>query len=65
MVLDKMVRTKCHGQNGSNFYRLKFNWIEYIFSSHKSQISDKPKLVEMEAGLMKNIILPVGAGLLD
>jgi len=28
MVLDKMVRTKCHGQNGSNFYRHQFNWYE-------------------------------------
>jgi len=38
--------TKCHGQNGSNFNRFQFNWIEYIFSNHKLQISDnKPKLV--------------------
>ena len=45
MVLDKMVRTKCHGQNVSNLYRFKFNSIEFIFSNHKSQISNKPKWV--------------------
>ena len=42
---DKMVRTKRHGQNGSNFYRFQFNWIEFLFSNHKSQISAKPKWV--------------------
>jgi len=31
----KMLRTKCHGQNGSNFY---INWIECIFSNHRLQI---------------------------
>jgi len=45
MVLDKMARTKWHGQNGSNFYRFQFNRIEFLFSNHKSQISDKPKWV--------------------
>ena len=33
------------GQNGSNFYRFQFNWIEFLFSNHKSQRSDKPKWV--------------------
>src|SRR6218665_1577272 len=61
-----MVRTKWHGQNGSNFYRFQFNSIEFLFSNHKSQISDKPKWVEVEAGLMKKIIiLSVEAGLLE
>jgi len=37
---DKMVRTKWHWQNGSNFYWFQFNWIEFLFSrpNHKSQI---------------------------
>jgi len=39
---DKTVRTKRYGQNGSNFYGFQFNWIEFLFSIHKSQISDKP-----------------------
>ena len=34
---------KWYGQNGSNFYRFQFNLIEFLFSNHKSQISDKPK----------------------
>jgi len=33
---DKMVRAKWYGQNGSN--RFQFNWIEVLFSNHKSQI---------------------------
>ena len=33
------------GRNGSNFYRFQFNLIEFVFSNHKSQISDKPKRV--------------------
>ena len=41
----KWYWTKWHGQNGSNFYRFQFNWIEFLFSNHKSQISDKPKWV--------------------
>ena len=45
MVGDKMVQTKWHGQNGINFYRLQFNWMEFLFSNHKSQISAKPKWV--------------------
>ena len=50
VALDKMARTKWYGQNGtdknngSNFYRFQFNWTEFLFSNHKSQISDKPKL---------------------
>ena len=39
--IDKMVLTKWHGQNGRNFYTFQLNWIEYIFSNHKLQISDK------------------------
>ena len=43
MVLDKMVRTKWYGQNGSNFYRFQFNWIEYnnnlVTTSHEWMIS--------------------------
>jgi len=62
---DKMVRTKWHGQNGSNFYRFQFNLIEFLFSNHKSPISDKPKWVYLEAGLMKKILLSMEAGLLD
>ena len=65
MLLDKMVRTKYYGQNGNNFYRFQFNRIELLFSNHKSQISDKPKWVKVEAGLMKKIILSMEAGLLD
>ena len=42
---DKVVKTKCHRQIGSNSYRFQFNGIEYIFINHKLQISDKPKLV--------------------
>jgi len=38
MVLDKMVRTKWYGQNGSNLYRFQFNWIEFLFGNHKLQI---------------------------
>ena len=41
----KWYWTKWYGQNGSNFYRLQFNWIEFLFSNPKSQISDKPKWV--------------------
>src|SRR6218665_140409 len=41
----KMVRTKWHEQNGSNFYTFQFNRIEFLFSNHKSQISGKPKWV--------------------
>jgi len=33
------------GQNGSNFYRFQFNGIKFMFSNHKSQISNKPKWV--------------------
>ena len=62
---EKIVRTKRYGQNGSNFYRFQFNWIEFLFSNHKSQISDKPKWVYVETGLEKKIILSVEAGLLD
>jgi len=45
MVLDKMVRTKWYGQNGSNFYRFQFYLIEFLFKNHESQISEKPKWV--------------------
>jgi len=31
-------RTKWYGQNGRNLYRFQFNWIEFLFSNHKSQI---------------------------
>jgi len=41
-VTDKMVAIS-----------IDFNSIEYILSNHKLQISDKPKLVSMEAGLMR------------
>ena len=53
MVLDKMARTKWYGQNGTDKMvatfidsnRFQFNWIEFLFSNHKSQISAKPKWV--------------------
>ena len=41
----KWYWTKWHGQNGSNFYKFQFNLIEFLFSNHTSQISDKPKWV--------------------
>jgi len=41
----KWYWTKWHGQNGSNFYRFQFNLIEFVFSNHKTQISDKPEWV--------------------
>jgi len=31
-------RTKWYGQNDSNFYRFQFNWIEFLFCNHKSEI---------------------------
>jgi len=43
---DKIVRTKWYGQNGSNFYR-----IEFLFSNHKSRISDKPKMGLIGSGI--------------
>src|SRR6218665_1970950 len=61
----RMVRTKWYGQNGSNFCRFQFNRIEFLFSNHKSQISDKPNWVLVEAGLMKKIVLSMEAGFLD
>ena len=60
-----MVRTKWYGQNGSNFYRFKLNFIEYTFSNHKLQISDKPKASLNGSGINEKVILSVGAGLLD
>ena len=56
------------GQNGVDkmvAISIDFNSIEFMFRNHKSQISNKPKWVKMEARLMKKIILSVGAGLLD
>ena len=41
----RVTRQNGIGQNGSNFFRFQFNWIEFIFCNHKSQISDKPKWV--------------------
>jgi len=32
----KWFWTKWYGQNGGNFYRFQFNWIEFLFSNHKS-----------------------------
>jgi len=34
----KWYWTKWYGQNVSNFYRFQFNWIEFVFSNHKSHI---------------------------
>jgi len=34
----KWYWTKWYGQNGSNFYRFQFNWNEFLFSNHRSQI---------------------------
>jgi len=51
MVLDKMVRTKWYGLNGADkmvatfIDSNNFNLIEFLFSNHKSQISDKPKWI--------------------
>ena len=63
-------RTKWYGQYGtdkmvsistdSNSTELNF-----LFSNQLSQISDMPKWVYVEAGLVKKIILSVEAGLLD
>ena len=46
-----MAWTKWHGQNGSNVYRFQFNWIDFLFSNHKSQLSDKPKWVLSGGGI--------------
>ena len=45
---DKMVWTKWYGQNGTDKMVAIFidsNLTEFLFSNHKSQISDKPKWV--------------------
>src|SRR6218665_632689 len=66
VYMDEMVRTNWH-----NFiFFVHFNSVEFnIYLVTKSQINDKhtgkAKGVKVEAGLMKNIIFSMGAGLID